>query len=161
MMETVKNLAYVEGFLTALASVMQDREMTNETPGRITSEMHFVVNKLRSVEGFIKGQDCLIDSRNEDAKTYEAEIARLKELNQNKQDEIDKLNARIRERRQASEPVCAPDPDAPNVTPVPLTEFIHCTSWHKQGDRAECWAVKERSECTCGRDKNKCDFYGG
>lgn len=97
MMETIKNLAYVEGFLTALASVMQDREMTNKTPGRIASGMHIAVQKLRNVEGFIKGQDCMIDYWNEDIKAHEDEIARLKELNQNKQDEIDKLKARIEE----------------------------------------------------------------
>lgn len=161
MMETIKNLAYVEGFLTALASVMQDREMTSETPGRITSGMHFAVSKLKSVEGFIKGQDSMIDSRNEDAKTYEAEIARLKELNQIKLDEIDKLNARIKELREASEPVCASAPDVPKVKPVPLTIVNPCDAWRFQDGRGKCWGVPEKPECTCGGDKDKCDFYGG
>ncbi len=36
-----------------------------------------------------------------------------------------------------------------------------CDCWHDQGDRKECWGTPERSVCTCGGDKNKCDFYGG
>ena len=79
MNETIKSIAYVEGFLTALGAVMQDREMTDEIPGRITTETQCAVNRLRSVEAFVKGMDCMIDSRNKDAENYEAEIARLRE----------------------------------------------------------------------------------
>ena len=78
MMETIKSIAYVEGFLKALGAVMQDREMTNETPGRITTETQYAVNRLRGVEAFVKGMDCMIESRNKDAEKHEAEIADLK-----------------------------------------------------------------------------------
>ena len=81
MMETIKSIAYVEGFLKALGAVMQDREMTNESPGRITTETQYAANRLRSVEAFVKGMDCMI----EDAKNYEAQIAELKAIVKEKQ----------------------------------------------------------------------------
>ncbi len=77
MNEAIKSIVYVEGFLTALGAVMQDSKMTNETPGRITTETQWAVKRLRDVEAFVKGMDCMIDSRNEDAKNYEAEIKEL------------------------------------------------------------------------------------
>lgn len=78
MNEAIKYISYVQGFLTALGAVMQAREMTNGIPGHIMTETRCAVNRLRGVEAFIKGMDCMIDSRNKDAENYEAEIAELK-----------------------------------------------------------------------------------
>lgn len=78
MNEAIICINYVKGFLTALGAVMQEREMTNETPGRIMAETRCAVNRLQDVEAFVKGMDCMIDSRNKDAENYEAEIAELK-----------------------------------------------------------------------------------
>lgn len=138
MTDAQKALSYAEGFLTALAAVLQDLRWVDGKIGNITLTTAEVKKLLRDVATHT-GCD-------------ESELRNLREENS-------LLKARIKEMREASEPVCVPDPDAPKVKPVPLV--VPCDAWHKQGDRAECWAVKERSECSCGGDKNKCDFYGG
>ena len=63
MTETLKNLAYVEGFLTAMAAIMQDREYSENKPGRITCEAHAAVQRLHNVEYFIKLQENAIQNQ--------------------------------------------------------------------------------------------------
>lgn len=36
-----------------------------------------------------------------------------------------------------------------------------CSYWRCESGRTVCYGTKERSECTCGGNKNRCDFYGG
>ena len=135
-----KALSYAEGFMTALAAVLQDREWVDGKVGNITATTAEVKRLLRDVATHT-GCD-------------ESELRNLREENS-------LLQAQIKELREALKPVCAPDPDAPKVKPVPLTEVFNCDCWHVQDGRTECWGVPEKSECSCGGDENKCDFYGG
>ena len=80
MNEAIKDINYVEGFLTALGAVMQERE-------RIATETKCVVNKLRDVETFVKKMDCMIDSKNKDIDNYEGQIAELKAIIKEMQEE--------------------------------------------------------------------------
>lgn len=73
MNEAIKNINYVEGFLTALGATMQERE-------RIVTETKCAVNKLRDVETFVKNLDGMIDSKNKDIDNYEGQIAELKAI---------------------------------------------------------------------------------
>ncbi len=66
MMETIKGLSYVEGFLTSMAAAMQDKEWTDGKPGNIAPEAHDAVRKLRNAEAFIKGQENLIEDLREE-----------------------------------------------------------------------------------------------
>ena len=34
-----------------------------------------------------------------------------------------------------------------------------CNCYHENYNRQECWATKEREECTCCGDETKCNFY--
>ena len=37
--------------------------------------------------------------------------------------------------------------------------YQRCTSFRKEFGRNVCYGTKEREECTCGGNKNKCNFY--
>lgn len=142
MMDAQKALSYAEGFMTALAAVLQDREYTDGKIGNITATTAEVKRLLRDVATHT-GCDA-------------NELKDLRKDNEDMKEQVHNLLELMKEKREASESVTA---EAQKVNPVPLV--VPCDAWHKQGDRAECWAVKERSECSCGGDKNKCDFYGG
>lgn len=129
MMDAQKALSYAEGFMTALAAVLQDREWVDGKVGNITLTTAEVKKLLR------------------DAATHtgcdESELRNLREENS-------LLIAQIKELQVAYESVCAPDKDDQK-----------CDCYHEEDERAECWGTPERSLCTCGGDKNKCDFYRG
>lgn len=36
-----------------------------------------------------------------------------------------------------------------------------CDCYHIGYNGSECWGTREKDPCSCGGDKNKCDFYGG
>lgn len=48
-----------------------------------------------------------------------------------------------------------------NQTPVDPVIRKVCDCWHPENAIPTCWGVKEKPPCTCGGDKDKCDFYGG
>lgn len=73
MNEAIKDINYVEGFLTALGTVLPEHE-------RFVTETKCAVNKLRDVETFVKKMDCMIDSKNKDIDNYEGQIAELKAM---------------------------------------------------------------------------------
>lgn len=92
MTDAQKALSYAEGFLTALAAVLQDREYTDGKVGNITLTTAEVKKLLRDVATHT-GCD-------------ESELRNLR-------DENSLLTAQIKELREALKPVCVPDPDAP------------------------------------------------
>lgn len=126
MMDAQKALSYAEGFVTALAAVLQDRERVDGKVGSIAMTTAEVKKLLRDVTTHT-GCD-------------ESELRNLREENS-------LLTAMIKELREASKPVCASNKDDQK-----------CEYYHEQDERAECWGTRERSLCTCGGDKGKCDF---
>lgn len=34
-----------------------------------------------------------------------------------------------------------------------------CRCYHTEYGKPQCWGTKEREECSCDGDKNKCNFY--
>ena len=78
MIEILKCLSYVEGYLTAMSAIMQDREYTNDSPGRITSETLCVVRKLHNTEAYIEEKEHALDHAMEINNRLDQEIERLK-----------------------------------------------------------------------------------
>ena len=146
MTDVQKALSYAEGFLTALAAVLQDREWVDGKVGNITLTTAEVKKLLRDVATHTGCDENELMGLREDNEAMKEQVHNLLEY----------MKEYRKEKREALESVTA---EAKKVNPVPLV--VPCDAWHKQGDRAECWAVKERSLCTCGGDKDKCDFYGG
>ena len=73
--------------------------------------------------------------------------------------EADQVKAILREALKRFEP-----PETASAEPE------KCSCWHaiQTGMKREegtfeyrCWGTPERSICTCGGDKSKCNFYGG
>ena len=140
--DAIKGLAYAEGFLTAMAAVLQDREYVEKgNIGNITTATADVHRMLRSVATHIGGDA-------NEIKGLREENERLTEERQAAMDATRVLEEHIREMRKEREAVVA-------FLPVP------CDAYHCQDGRSECWAVPEKPECMCGGDKNKCDYYGG
>jgi hypothetical protein len=35
----------------------------------------------------------------------------------------------------------------------------HCSCYHSEYDTPRCWGTKDSEECSCGGNKNNCDYY--
>ena len=78
--DIIKSISYAEGYLTAIAAVLQDNEWTDGKPGNITLTCAEVRKVLRNAQTRIAcDQNEIRDLRNEN-ETLNAEVPRLRNL---------------------------------------------------------------------------------